>query len=65
MQQCRIDQSGHEEHGGGGAEDDGEGGAEDEEGDKLSLVCFLVLTIFFSCLCLAPESVSEGMDLIC
>ena len=36
MLQCRIDQSGHEEHG-GWEEDDCEGGAE-EDGDKLSSV---------------------------
>lgn len=42
MQQCRIDQSTHEEHGGDeaeeqadGSEDDGEGGAE-EDGDRAS-----------------------------
>ena len=36
MLQLRIDQSGHEEHG-GGEEDDCDGGAE-EDGDKLSSV---------------------------
>ena len=35
MQQKRIDQSTHEEHGGDEAEDDGEGGSE-EAGDKAS-----------------------------